>query len=52
MIISLIDYSKYKVYEANFKFWDELDFMHLRLSKELWQIASVPSTFVKYFNLL
>jgi len=24
MIMSLIDYSKYKAQEANFKFWDEL----------------------------
>ncbi|AKB51354.1 hypothetical protein MSBRW_2101 [Methanosarcina barkeri str. Wiesmoor] len=24
MIMSLIDYSKYKVQEANFKFWDDL----------------------------
>jgi len=24
MIMSLIDYSKYKVQEANFKFWDNL----------------------------
>jgi len=24
MIIGLIDYSKYKVQEANFKFWDKL----------------------------
>jgi len=24
MIMSLIDYSKYKAQEANFKFWDQL----------------------------
>jgi len=32
MILSLIDYSKYKAQEANFKFWDEL-YKKLRFSK-------------------
>jgi len=30
MIMSLIDYSKYKVQEANFKFWDDLNIKRSR----------------------
>jgi hypothetical protein len=29
MILSLIDSSKYKAQEANFKFWDELKVVHV-----------------------
>jgi len=49
MILSLIDYSKYKAQEANFKFWDEL-FLFIILRSE-YNFATPEHDFLKRRNI-